>query len=89
MIALGAMKALQECGYRIPQDISIIGFDDLPFCEIASPRLTSLRVPKQEMGQIAVRRIIEIIKNSSEIKTQTQVCTEFVERDSVGTITQA
>ncbi|MFQ7551384.1 MAG: substrate-binding domain-containing protein [Blautia marasmi] len=34
------MKALQESGYRVPQDVSIIGFDDLPFCEIAVPRLT-------------------------------------------------
>ena len=83
MIALGAMKALQEYGYRIPEDVSIIGFDDLPFCEIASPRLTSLRVPKQEMGQIAVRRMIDLIKNKSEVITKTQICTEFIERDSV------
>lgn len=83
MIALGAMKALQECGYRIPEDVSIIGFDDLPFCEIASPRLTSLRVPKQEMGQIAVRRIHDMIKKNTTVKLKTQVCTEFIERDSV------
>ncbi|MFA9463981.1 MAG: LacI family DNA-binding transcriptional regulator [Velocimicrobium sp.] len=83
MIALGAMKALQEHGYRIPEDVSIVGFDDLPFCEIASPRLTSLRVPKQEMGQLAVRRINDMIKNQSNIKLKTQVCTEFIERDSV------
>ena len=42
MIALGAMKAMQEYGIKIPQDVSVIGFDDLPFCEIASPRLTSV-----------------------------------------------
>ncbi|MDD2968431.1 MAG: LacI family DNA-binding transcriptional regulator [Lachnospiraceae bacterium] len=83
MIALGAMKAMQEFGIRIPEDVSVIGFDDLPFCEIASPRLTSLRVPKQEMGQKAVRRIIEMIKNESPVKMKIQICTEFVERDSV------
>ncbi|MFA9377783.1 MAG: LacI family DNA-binding transcriptional regulator [Lachnotalea sp.] len=83
MIALGAMKALQESGYSIPEDVSIIGFDDIPFCEISSPRLTSLRVPKQEMGQIAVRRIMDMINNTSTVKIKTQVCTEFVERDSV------
>jgi len=86
MIALGAMKALQEFGYRIPEDISIIGFDDLPFCEIATPRLTSLRVPKQEMGQIAVRRMIEVIKEVNTVRTKIQVCTDFVERDSVKNI---
>ena len=83
MIALGVMKALQEKGYRIPEDISIIGFDDLPFCEISSPRLTSVRVPKQEMGRLAVRKIIEIINGKDEVNTKIQVCTEFVERDSV------
>lgn len=83
MVALGAMKALQEAGYKIPEDISIIGFDDLPFCEIVSPRLTSIRVPKQEMGQIAVKRIIEMIKEPGNVKTKVQVCTDFVERDSV------
>lgn len=87
MIALGAMKALQECGYRIPEDISVIGFDDLPFSEIASPRLTSLRVPKQEMGQVAVRRMIEIIRYGDNVKLKTQICTEFIERDSVKTMT--
>lgn len=83
MVALGAMKALQESGYQIPEDISIIGFDDLPFCEITSPRLTSIRVPKQEMGQLAVKRIVEMIKENSNVNTKIQVCTDFVERDSV------
>ena len=83
MIALGAMKALQESGYRVPQDVSIIGFDDLPFCEIAVPRLTSLRVPKQEMGRLAVRRIVEMMQERSTAKTKIQICTEFIERDSV------
>ncbi len=83
MVALGAMKALTEFGYHIPEDISIIGFDDLPFCEIASPRLTTLRVAKQEMGQAAAKRIIELIKNQSNVHLKIQVCTSFVERDSV------
>lgn len=83
VIALGAMKALQENGYRIPEDISIIGFDDLPFCDISSPGLTSLRVPKQEMGRLAVRRILEMINKHDNIHTKIQVCTEFVERSSV------
>lgn len=83
MIALGAMKALQEHGYRIPQDVSIIGFDDLPFCEISSPRLTTIRVSKQDIGKFAVRRVIELIRNPSNTKLKIHVGTEFVERDSV------
>ncbi|MDF2511355.1 MAG: LacI family transcriptional regulator [Herbinix sp.] len=83
MIALGAMKALIEKGYRIPEDISLIGFDDLDSCEISTPRLTTIRVFKQEMGQLAVRRLKDIIKDGNSIKSKIQICTEFVERDSV------
>ena len=84
MIALGCIKAFEEYGYRVPEDISVIGFDDLPFCEISTPRLTTIKVYKYEMGQLAVRRLIELMKDgNSKINTKTQVCTEFVERDSV------
>lgn len=83
IIALGAMKALQNHGFQIPQDISIIGFDDIPFCSISTPPLTTIRVFKQEMGQTAVRRLIEMIQNETQVKTKTQICNEFVERDSV------
>jgi LacI family transcriptional regulator len=83
MIALGAMKALREKGYRIPEDISIVGFDDLPFCEISSPRLTSMRVPKQEMGRLAVRKVIDMLHSSEDVCTKLQVCTKFIERESV------
>jgi DNA-binding LacI/PurR family transcriptional regulator len=82
-IALGAMKALIERGYQIPKDVSMIGFDDLPFCDISSPRLTSFRVPKQDMGRLAVRKVIDMIKQGDRMKTKLQVCTEFIERDSV------
>ena len=83
MIALGAMKAMTEAGIRIPEQVSVIGFDDLPFCEIAAPRLSTIRVSKQEMGQVAVRRLMEIIREPEGSKLKIQVCTQFVERDSV------
>ncbi len=83
MIALGAMKALQEMGYKIPEDVSVVGFDDLPFSEISNPALTTLRVPKQEMGRLAVKKLIEVINGETKIKTKTQVCTMFIERSSV------
>lgn len=83
LMALGAMKALQEKGYRIPDDVSIVGFDDLPFSEISSPRLTTLRVPNTEMGKIAVRRIADLIEGRDEIVVKTQVCTKFIVRETV------
>ena len=83
LMALGGMKALQERGYRIPEDISIVGFDDLPFSEISTPRRTTLRVPNVEMGKLAVRRIADMIDGKDHIAVKMQVCTKFVIRDTV------
>lgn len=83
IIALGAMKAMQDHGIRIPEDVSIIGFDDLPFCSITTPGLTTIHVYKQEMGRTAVRRLLELIRNGDRFVTKSQICTEFVERGSV------
>lgn len=58
-IALGAMKALQEAGYKIPDDVSIMGFDDIPYCTISDPPLTTMRVPRRRIGKRAVRRLCE------------------------------
>ncbi|TAH68622.1 MAG: LacI family transcriptional regulator [Anaerolineaceae bacterium] len=88
LIAMGAIRALQKMGYRIPDDISIIGFDDLPFSEIASPPLTTVRVPKQEMGRLAVRKLIDMIDEPRSAKVRMQVCTSFIERESVKNLTQ-
>ena len=87
-IALGVCKALQDCGYRIPEDISVIGFDDMPFCEIATPPLTTVRVFKQVMGAEAVRRLVQVIRSGNKVKVKTQICTEFIERESVRNITK-
>ncbi len=86
MIALGAIKALTDMGIRIPDDVSVVGFDDLPFSSISAPPLTTLRVPKQEMGRVAVRRIAEIIKTGEDLCLKQQVLPQFIERDSVRTI---
>ncbi len=83
IIALAAIKALKQHGYRIPKDISVIGFDDLPFCNISSPSLTTVRVFKQDMGRLAVKKLIDRIQNGAGINTRTEIGTEFIERDSV------
>ena len=84
MIALGAMKALQEMGYRIPEDVSIVGFDDLPFSEISWPSLTTLRVPNKEMGRMAVRRVAELVDGiAMDAVTKIQVCPKIIYRNTV------
>ncbi|GHT78159.1 HTH-type transcriptional repressor PurR [Spirochaetia bacterium] len=86
IIAFGAMKALQEYGYRIPDDVSLIGFDNMPFCDMTSPPLTTINVPKRELGQVAVRRLLALCDDDAEIHIKTQLLTNPVLRDSVKNI---
>ncbi|MCC8065612.1 MAG: LacI family DNA-binding transcriptional regulator [Clostridiales bacterium] len=83
LIALGAMKAMREYGIRIPEDVSVIGFDDLSYSAISVPPLTTLRVPKQEMGREAVRRLQNMIQDGDRTRWKMQVCTQIIERGSV------
>lgn len=81
-IAIGAMRAIKEKGYRIPEDISLIGFDDIAFGAIANPMLSTVHVFKQDMGKAAVRRLCEMMAGDT-VPQKIQVCTQFIERNSV------
>ena len=83
-IAIGAMRALKEAGYRVPDDISIIGFDNISYGSICEPPLTTINVYKREMGETAVRELLFAVENHSGVRMKIQVCTDFVERGSVG-----
>jgi len=55
MVAIGAIAALKEAGLRVPEDVSVVGFDDVPFAADLTPGLTTVRVPYEELGRTAVR----------------------------------
>lgn len=82
-IAIGAMRALVEAGFRIPEDIAIVGFDDLPLCEYFSPPLTTIHVPKQFMGETAAKRIVEIIEGNDGMPVKIEIATILKKRKSV------
>ena len=82
LIAAGAMRALSEAGYRIPEDISVIGFDDMPMCTYITPPLSTVHVPKQYMGEIAVKRLAEIINSTSASHVKIEISTEIIKRKS-------
>ncbi len=83
LIAVGAMKALQERGYRIPEDVAVVGFDDMPICEQMEPALSTVRVPKQSMGRLAVERLLKLVTEKERFLAKTEVCTSLVKRRSV------
>lgn len=82
-IALAAMKVILACGLRIPEDISLVGFDDILTAAYMNPALTTVGVPKQEIGRAAAQRLFDIIRNGSDVKYKIHICTSLVERESV------
>ena len=78
------MKALAEHGVRMPGEVSIIGFDDTSYCELVTPRLSTMVVPKSAMGELAVKRLVELIRGETQGEViRTAVLPTVVERDSV------
>jgi len=62
MTAFGAIRALRQAGLRVPEDCSVIGFDDVPFAELASPSLTTIRQPMEQMGALAAEHVLKGIQ---------------------------
>ena len=83
LIAAGALRALKEKGYQIPKYVAIIGFDDIPLCSYMEPALSTVQVPKQYMGQMAAKRLSEIIEDPSSSPVKLEIRTSLVKRKSV------
>jgi LacI family transcriptional regulator len=64
--AIGAIRACQEAGFRVPEDISVIGFDDIASAAFHNPPLTTIRQPLREMGKLAAEALLERIENGAD-----------------------
>lgn len=80
--AFGAMDAARERGLSIPDDISIIGFDDIPQASLVYPKLTTVRQPLVQIGQLAARLLLEKIENPEKEARRVTLSTELIIRDS-------
>ncbi len=67
LVAMGLCKALSQLGIRCPDDVSVVGFDDIKFCENFSVPLTTIRVPKFEMGNLAAQMLIRHIESKQAV----------------------
>jgi DNA-binding LacI/PurR family transcriptional regulator len=84
LIAMSCIRALKDHGIRVPEDISVIGFDDVSTAAIADPPLTTMAVPKTNMGGLAVRRLVEHVKGETGGEVvRISVLPEIVQRESV------
>ncbi len=82
LIALGAYKALHESGKRIPQDIGVIGFDDIYMAQIVTPELTTVRQPAYTMGYEASLMLIKSIRQEKILEKELVLPTELILRGS-------
>ena len=82
--AMGAISAIHESGLRVPQDISIVGFDDIPAAAYSNPSLTTVHQPLLKMGEVAARTLLEKIENPERTYEEILIEPELVLRESTG-----
>ena len=87
IFAIGLMKGFYEEGIRVPEDISIIGFDDMPLCDMMVPSLSTMRVRKQELGAAAIARLMDRIADNKKEYLKISMSTQLIKRESVSVLT--
>ncbi|HVX67576.1 MAG TPA: LacI family DNA-binding transcriptional regulator [Bryobacteraceae bacterium] len=84
LAALGAIRALAKAHLRVPDDISVIGADDITFARFGAPALTTIRIPRDQLGQAAFQALERMIRTKTRVPTETFVETHLVVRESTG-----
>jgi LacI family transcriptional regulator len=86
--ALGAMTALREANLRVPEDVSVVGFDDIEFASIAYPALTTIRQPLHEMGAMAAELLLRKLSNDESVEN-VRISPDLVVRSSTCALSTA
>lgn len=81
-IAIGILQVMRQAGVSVPRDLSLVGFDDMPFAELVDPSLTTVRQPIADMGRVAFERLLALI-NKTEAPAETRLPVELIIRQSV------
>jgi DNA-binding LacI/PurR family transcriptional regulator len=85
--AIGSVRAFQEAGLRVPEDVSVVGFDDIRIAVHNNPTLTTVRQPLEKMGEIAARTLLERLEDHKPWIPKIVIEPELVIRDSSGPLT--
>ena len=89
LIAMGAMSALEEAGVEIPEDVSVIGIDDISFAFLARPPLTTISVPRERLGIVAFEALEKMLKQKRAKGDDYYLETELVVRRSTAPVRQS
>ncbi|TQJ34610.1 LacI family DNA-binding transcriptional regulator [Arthrobacter sp. SLBN-122] len=81
-MALGVYEAVRKKGLRVPEDVSVLGFDDLPEARWASPPLTTVRQPLADMGKLAARTVLRMVHGEAVDSPRVELATRLVTRES-------
>lgn len=84
--ALGALEAARTLGLRVPEDLSVVGFDDMPSAQWSAPPLTTVRQPFAEMGRTAMRQLLRRIAGEHLASSRVELATQLVVRKSTAAI---
>jgi DNA-binding LacI/PurR family transcriptional regulator len=84
--AIAAMRVMQDSGLRIPEDVSVVGFDDIQAAGYTNPTLTTVRQPLVKMGEIASRTLLERIEERGEYVREIAIEPELVRRESTAAV---
>jgi LacI family transcriptional regulator len=82
VMAMGVMDAAHSHGLRIPDDISILGFDDIPQAQNVRPALTTVRQPMENMGRVAAQMLLDLLCDPQKDVSRVELPTELIVRDS-------
>ncbi len=82
VMAMGVMDAVRDRGLRIPDDISIIGFDDIPQASLICPALTTINQPLEKMGRVATQMLLDLLQHPEKEADRIELPTQLIVRDS-------
>jgi len=82
LMAVGCLQHALDAGLRVPRDLSVVGYDDVPLATVVTPALTTVRQPAREMGRVAAKLLLDGIEDR-EVPESVDLAPELVERDSL------
>ncbi|SEN46586.1 LacI family DNA-binding transcriptional regulator [Lihuaxuella thermophila] len=83
-MAIGAVKAVKQMGLKVPQDVAVVGFDDIPMATVIEPALTTICQPKFEIGKKAMEILLQLIQQSNRSHGHLKLPEKLIVRDSCG-----